>query len=64
MIRFVCNDCRNEFNQPFVCITCGAQKLYDTTLKSAETRADRAELRAEKLARKLAAALSANRGKK
>lgn len=27
-----CPDCKNEFVQPFVCTTCGAQKLYDTTV--------------------------------
>lgn len=31
-----CPDCRNEFVQPFVCTTCGAQKLYDVTLQSAQ----------------------------
>jgi hypothetical protein len=30
----VCPDCRNQFVQPFVCTTCGAQKLYDATVKS------------------------------
>lgn len=29
-----CPDCRNGFYQPFVCITCGAQKLYDETVRS------------------------------
>ena len=29
-----CPDCRNQFVQPFVCVTCGAQKLYDATVKS------------------------------
>ncbi|MCR4300656.1 MAG: hypothetical protein NUV51_03525 [Sulfuricaulis sp.] len=37
--RYVCPDCRNEFLQPFKCTTCGAQKLYDCTLRSAEERA-------------------------
>ena len=27
-----CPDCHNEFVQPFVCTTCGAQKLYDVTV--------------------------------
>lgn len=30
----VCPDCRNQFVQPFVCTTCGAQKLYDHTVSS------------------------------
>lgn len=29
-----CHDCKNQFVQPFKCITCGAEKLYDTTVKS------------------------------
>jgi hypothetical protein len=34
----VCPDCRNQFGQPFVCTTCGAQKLYDHTVTTqAET---------------------------
>ena len=36
-----CPDCRNEFVQPFVCTTCGAQKLYDATLKSAQDEIER-----------------------
>ena len=36
--RYVCPDCRNIFLQPFCCTTCGAQKLYDATVRSqAET---------------------------
>lgn len=30
----VCPDCRNQFVQPFKCTTCGAQKLYDETVRS------------------------------
>lgn len=30
--RHVCPDCKNTFLQPFVCTTCGAQKLYDNTV--------------------------------
>jgi septal ring factor EnvC (AmiA/AmiB activator) len=40
-----CPDCRNEFVQPFVCITCGAQKLYDETVRSQAATIER--LRAE-----------------
>ena len=36
-----CPDCRNEFVQPFVCTTCGAQKLYDVTLQSAQNEIER-----------------------
>ena len=28
-----CPDCRNEFVQPFVCTTCGAEKLHDATVR-------------------------------
>jgi len=28
----ICPDCKNSFLQPFVCTTCGAEKLYDTTV--------------------------------
>jgi hypothetical protein len=28
-----CPDCKNQFVQPFVCTTCGAQKLYDETVR-------------------------------
>ena len=38
-----CPDCKNTFKQPFICITCGAQKLYDTTLQTAQKRAEKAE---------------------
>jgi hypothetical protein len=33
-----CPECHNEFMQPFTCTTCGAQKLYDATLATAENR--------------------------
>lgn len=34
----LCPSCKNRFVQPFVCITCGAEQLYDTTVRSqAET---------------------------
>ena len=29
-----CPDCKNEFFHPFVCSTCGAEKLYDATLEA------------------------------
>ena len=34
----ICSSCGNDFLQPFVCTTCGAQKLYDATLATAEKR--------------------------
>jgi hypothetical protein len=36
-----CPDCGNTFLQPFVCTSCGAQKLYDTTLTTAYATIDR-----------------------
>lgn len=36
-----CPSCSNVFLQPFVCTTCGAQKLYDATLRAAEEAANR-----------------------
>lgn len=30
----VCPTCRCQFVQPFVCTTCGAEKLYDATVRS------------------------------
>jgi len=29
-----CPDCKCQFVQPFKCITCGAEKLYDHTVRS------------------------------
>jgi hypothetical protein len=37
-----CPDCKNEFLQPFICTTCGAEKLYDTTLATAQAQRDKA----------------------
>jgi hypothetical protein len=31
-----CPACKNTFLQPFVCVTCGAEKLYDATVASQE----------------------------
>lgn len=31
-----CPSCQNEFNQPFVCITCGAEKLHNETMRVLE----------------------------
>ena len=38
-----CPSCNNTFQQPFKCVTCGAQKLYDATLLAAQQRAEKAE---------------------
>lgn len=44
-VKKKCADCSNIFIQnPFVCVTCGAQKLYDVTLEDAQKRAEAAEL--------------------
>jgi multidrug resistance efflux pump len=32
--HYVCPSCKCHFVQPFVCITCGAEKLYDATVRS------------------------------
>lgn len=31
-----CPSCRNEFKQPFVCTTCGAEKLHNETMRVLE----------------------------
>jgi len=33
-----CPSCKNGFLKPFVCITCGAEKLYDSTVTSLQAR--------------------------
>ena len=33
----ICPSCANTFMQPFVCTTCGAQKLHDATLDALQT---------------------------
>ena len=40
-----CQLCKNEFMQPFVCTTCGAEKLYDATLESITEQRDHLEQR-------------------
>ena len=47
-----CSSCRNSFMQPFVCTTCGAQKLYDATLATVAAQRDEAN---QKLALAVAA---------
>lgn len=41
--RIVCPDCRGHFVQPFVCTTCGAQRLYDHTVIEQGKRIDALE---------------------
>lgn len=36
-----CPDCRCRFVQPFKCTTCGAQKLYDETVRSQAAEIER-----------------------
>jgi hypothetical protein len=50
-----CPDCKNHFLQPFVCTTCGAQKLYDTTVFSQQQVLDAQAARIERLERALEA---------
>jgi hypothetical protein len=38
-----CPDCKNQFVQPFKCITCGAEKLYDATVRSQAQRIEALE---------------------
>jgi len=45
-----CPSCKNEFVQPFVCATCGAEKLYDATLKTVQDQSDVWEANAKRLA--------------
>lgn len=52
----VCPDCRNTFLQPFVCTTCGAQKLYDETVRSQAATIDRLTKREAELERVVEAA--------
>ena len=33
-----CPDCKNDFAQEFKCITCGAEKLYDATVRNQAKR--------------------------
>jgi len=33
-----CPDCKCQFVQPFKCITCGAEKLYDATVRGQALR--------------------------
>ena len=37
-VLHLCPDCKCQFVQPFKCTTCGAEKLYDATVRGqAET---------------------------
>ena len=47
---YVCASCHNIFLQPPTCTTCGAQKLYDNTLRTAERERDALRARCDELA--------------
>ena len=47
--RHVCPDCKNTFLQPFVCTTCGAQKLYDNTVLNLSNANEELRARCERL---------------
>jgi formate dehydrogenase assembly factor FdhD len=49
MTGYVCSDCRNHFMQPPRCMTCGAQQLYDNTVKSQGKEIERQAEQIEKL---------------
>jgi hypothetical protein len=49
----ICPDCKNSFVQPFKCITCGAEKLYDATVRSQAERIERLERAGDVLAHSL-----------
>jgi hypothetical protein len=38
-----CPDCKCQFVQPFKCTTCGAEKLYDATIRSQAKRIEALE---------------------
>jgi hypothetical protein len=44
----ICSSCGNEFLQPFVCTTCGAQKLRDETVKALEAEVKTLRVDAER----------------
>lgn len=44
-----CPECHNSFVQPFVCTTCGAQKLYDETVRSQASEIERLRTENESL---------------
>jgi len=41
MRGYICSDCRNHFMQPPRCMTCGAQQLYDNTVRSQSKEIER-----------------------
>ena len=50
---FTCRDCATIIIGYPLCVTCGAQKLYDHTLATANSRAEKAETENEHLRRHL-----------
>jgi hypothetical protein len=51
----ICPDCKNSFLQPFVCTTCGAEKLYDTTVVTLQNQLAAAQVEIKMLRGKCAA---------
>ncbi len=49
MRGFICRDCRNHFLQEPKCVGCGAQKLYDSTVKSQGALIEKQEAYIERL---------------
>ena len=48
----ICPDCKNSFLQPFVCTTCGAEKLYDTTLANTQSELAAAQAKIARLTKR------------
>ncbi len=40
-MKYICPSCRNQFMQPFVCTTCGAQKLHGREMDTLEAELKR-----------------------
>ena len=49
MREYICSDCRNHFMQPPRCMSCGAQQLYDNTVRSQSKEIERQAEHIEKL---------------
>ena len=49
MRGYICSGCRNHFMQPPRCMSCGAQQLYDNTVRSQGKEIERQAEQIEKL---------------
>lgn len=49
MSGFVCRECSNQFIQDPLCVTCGAQKLYDNTVAEQAIQIERLTKKCEQL---------------